>query len=266
MSRIIYTPEVKKKKNRFSKKNLSGIGLFFLFALFLGTATYLSTLPIFQIEQYEINGNYAVEKSEIESRLNNALSGFYFYFIPRKNYFLVMTGSIQKNLFDAFPRIEEVSVKKKPFSSLSIQIKEREPWAVYCSQKCFFIDKSGFAYEESFINSGNLIKLIKGDDDNISIGKYAINNETINIFSNVENKINLLGLGSVTEYGLSSKLPEELKIKTGGGFYLLFNSTDNWDKIFTVLETVLSEEIKEKRTNLDYIDLRFGNKVFYKFK
>lgn len=266
MSRIIYTPEIKKKKDRFSKKIVLGVGLFFLFALFLGIAIYLSTLPIFRIEQYEINGNRAIEKNEIESGLNNALSGFYFYFIPRKNYFLVTKKSIEKNLLGVFPRVEEVSIEKKPFRGLLIQIKEREPWAVYCSQKCFFIDKSGFAYEESFINSGNLIRLIRGDDENIFAGKYALHGKIISIFSDVEDKINLLELGPVIEYGLSSKSPEELKIKTGGGFYLIFNLNDDRDKIFTVLETVLNEEIKEKRWNLEYIDLRFGNKVFYKYK
>lgn len=266
MSRIIYTPETKRKKNISSKKYFRNAVIFFLAITIFTAIIYLSKLPVLQINQIEVSGNQTIEKNEIENRLNDILSGFYFYFIPKKNYFLVAIKLIEKNILDSFPRIEQVSVKKKPLKSLLIQIKEREPWAVYCSQKCFFIDKSGFAYEESFINSGNLIRFIREDNDDVSVGKYAIQNGVINILSNIENKIDVLGLGPVTEYNLSSKLTEELKIKTGEGFYLIFNMNENWDKIFTILKTVLNEEIKEKSKNLDYIDLRFGNRVFYKFK
>ena len=33
-----------------------------------------------------------------------------------------------------------------------------------------------------------------------------------------------------------------------------------------VLRTLLTEEIKGRRNQLEYLDLRFGNKVFYKFR
>ena len=40
----------------------------------------------------------------------------------------------------------------------------------------------------------------------------------------------------------------------------------NPDQTFGNLELVLDQDIKEKRPNLDYIDLRFGKKVFYMLK
>lgn len=266
MSRIIYTPEVKRKKQIPSQKLFLWITIFFLIIFVLAAIIYLLRLPALEVNKIEISGNYTIEKSDIEDRINGILNGFSFYFIPKKNYFLARPGTIEQNLLETFPRIGEAAIQKKPFGGLRIEIKEREAWAIYCSQKCFFIDKSGFMYEEAFMNSGNLIRFIKTDDESLGIGKYAVQNETINLFLQLEEKINLSGLGPVTEYNLSLKSPGELRIKTGEGFYLELNLDDNFNRVFAILETVLNDEIKEKRANLEYIDLRFGNKVFYKYR
>ena len=57
------------------------------------------------------------------------------------------------------------------------------------------------------------------------------------------------------------------------GFYggkIIFNNNDNLGEIFDNLMTILNERtlVKELNDNvqLDYIDLRFGKKVFYKLK
>jgi hypothetical protein len=50
------------------------------------------------------------------------------------------------------------------------------------------------------------------------------------------------------------------------GWYILLNDKNEPDQTFSNLELVLDQEIKEKRPKLDYIDLRFGKKVFYKLK
>jgi hypothetical protein len=47
---------------------------------------------------------------------------------------------------------------------------------------------------------------------------------------------------------------------------LILNVKDDYSRVFSVLKTVLENEIKDKAKDIDYIDLRFGNKVFYKYK
>jgi|SRR3989338_7498505 len=266
MSRIIYTPEVKKRKRSSPKKIILAVGVFFLIIFILAVIIYLLRLPALQIKKIEIDGNYAIEKLGIEDKINEYLTGSYFYFIPKKNYFLARPAAIEKTLLETFLRIGGATIQKKPFNGIAVEIRERELWAIYCSQKCFFIDKSGFMYEEAFTNSGNLIRIVKTDNEKLGIGGYALTEETINIFTRLEEKINLSGLGPVMEYNLSLKSPGEIKIKTGEGFYLELSLDDDFNRVFMILETVLNEEIKEKRGNLDYIDLRFGQKVFYKYK
>jgi len=52
---------------------------------------------------------------------------------------------------------------------------------------------------------------------------------------------------------------------------IIFKSNSNFQNIAENLETALTadplqSELKNKYSSLQYIDLRFGNKVYYKFK
>ncbi|MEK9186142.1 MAG: hypothetical protein AAB885_01005, partial [Patescibacteria group bacterium] len=49
------------------------------------------------------------------------------------------------------------------------------------------------------------------------------------------------------------------------GWRVLTNNQNNPNDLFINLAAILNE-VGSRRQNLDYIDLRFGNKVFYKFK
>ena len=70
----------------------------------------------------------------------------------------------------------------------------------------------------------------------------------------------------IVSYHFFSRVPREIRVETANGFKLWFDRTKNLSESFKVLKTVLEQEIKDRRQELSYIDLRFGNKVFYKYK
>jgi hypothetical protein len=49
-------------------------------------------------------------------------------------------------------------------------------------------------------------------------------------------------------------------------WYILLNDKNESNLSFSNLQLVLDGTIKEKRPTLEYVDLRSGNKVFYKYK
>ena len=60
-------------------------------------------------------------------------------------------------------------------------------------------------------------------------------------------------------------------IVTDGGGEIRVNLLDNQDDVFSVFSSAkkvepLRNDIINKLNDLEYIDLRFGNKVFFKFK
>ncbi len=50
------------------------------------------------------------------------------------------------------------------------------------------------------------------------------------------------------------------------GWYILLNTKNEPNPSFNNLKLVFDTQIKEKRLKLEYIDLRFGQKVFFKLK
>ena len=78
-------------------------------------------------------------------------------------------------------------------------------------------------------------------------------------FSNLASRANV-NIGKVI-----LKKENIYELYTLDGWRVLANNQNNPNDLFINLTAVL-DEIKDKRQNLDYIDLRFGNKVFYKFK
>ena len=54
-------------------------------------------------------------------------------------------------------------------------------------------------------------------------------------------------------------------ITRAGWEILLLEDTDP-EAAYKNLELALEREIKDKIASLDYIDLRFGNRIFYKFR
>ena len=56
----------------------------------------------------------------------------------------------------------------------------------------------------------------------------------------------------------------DLKINTNEGWYILFDKSRDIRSQLDSLRLILTEKIKEDRKNLEYIDLRIENRVYYK--
>ena len=132
--------------------------------------------------------------------------------------------------------------------------------------QCVYIDHGGFAYEEAPSSSGSLIIQIASDKDKIEYPAQLIDTALAAKMQYVIEKMPEISGERIVEFELLSKLISEFRAKTSKGYQLLFKREDNLENQMNVLKVVLDTEIKENRGRLEYVDLRFGNKVFYKWK
>jgi len=70
----------------------------------------------------------------------------------------------------------------------------------------------------------------------------------------------------IVGFEFSFQIQREFRALTSDGFLLWINRDDDFAGVTKVLKTVLDEEIKDRRAELEYADLRFGNKVFYRYR
>ena len=264
-SRIVYTPRENKKISRFSRTRLFIYTGIFIFMA--GGAVYAMRLPQWQIKEISLSGLVALGEEEIISVIKESFSGNLAILIPRSSFFMVRTQKLVAALEKKFPRIRQVVITKSFPNFLMVSVKERRPFGIFCAvSRCAYVDDSGFAYEEAPNSIGSLIIKITSDAEDLKIPVQAVNNllfERMKLVSEgLKDKFDFDTIG----YQLFSKIPREIRIATSYGFQIYVNRDDDFGGVFKVLKTVLDEEIKEKRAQLEYIDARFGNKVFYKMK
>jgi len=252
-----------KKKKSILKSRFFWLTILILI-IFGGIFYLIFFYPLFQIKEIEISGNQKIFKENLENFLKEKINQNFLFFSSTKSIFLINFSQIKKELFKNFPQIDEINLKRKFPNSIVLQINEKKPVAIFCKEECFFIDEEGIIFESTLIEPNFFIlkKEIKGE---IILGQEVIKKEQISkileIDSKLKNELKIL----TKEILVVSE--ERFNVKNLENWQIYFNFKENLDWQLTKLRTVLEKEIPhEKRKNLEYIDLRFGNFAPYKYK
>lgn len=292
-SRIVYTSRERGYKKSFSRRKAIFILAFLLLFFTIGGAIYLLRLPRWQVQKVQVEGLGTLREEEVIAKAFQFLDGSYAYLIPRRSVAVAPIEQLEHFLRKEFPIISSVNVDREYPHTLKIYIKERELWAMYCvfgseqfppsvflppggggeeggqvptQGKCVYIDETGFAYEKAPNSTGSLILKVRSDGEAVSLASQAIPSgkaEKLRRISEVfKQKLDIETVG----YELFSKIPDEARAVTAAGFKIWLKLDDDIENTAKVLKTVLDEEIKDNREDLEYIDARFGNKVFYKLR
>jgi len=261
------------KKENFLLK--SGIIVLTLLIL-LVSLIYVSRIPSLNFSRVSIEGNSVTSDSDIEKIFNKNISGFYLKMFSKKNIFIYPKRRITKNLKEKFLVIKDVEISIKDFEELKINIKERRPDSLWCgnvltitsnSKDCYFVDEEGLIYSDAPEFSGNVFLRLYGYvGDSSLIGKEYLPVSKYQSLKFFKNTIEQYGLIPIRVVRLE-KDDMEIWFKDEGR--LIYNLNQDIARLSNDLGSIVKDsefknELEEKE--LDYIDLRLGNKVYYKFK
>lgn len=272
--RIIYTPERTHHRGK-SRPSLKVAAISIAIVILMATFMFVFRYPEWQLAKINVSGTQALSSEAIKSFIEEEISGNYAFLIPKRSVFLLKEGDLASKIKGEFPRIQEVSLERHFPDRLTANIVERELWGILCNDNftpdnqedidCVFIDPEGRALDHAPNSSGSLIVKIKTDFSSLSLGEHVLEPSLAKYLKNFGEKIEVGISSKVTVYELSSILLGEFRITLDDGFFLVLARKADVGSVLKVLKTVLDEEVKEKRSRLEYVDLRFGNKVFYKF-
>lgn len=301
MSRYRSQKVVRKQRRIFRAKLL----LFFL-ALFavLYLLSWLSQKEKFNIQHINVTGNFVIQTEEILTIVNEHISGDYLWFFSRSNFLLYPKSQIRDELISSFLRIKVVDIKFADFQSITIGVEERTPFAIWCDylsvelpndsatssptrlkEECYFMDDNAFIFEKApnfsnnvyFKYTGDLIDISTTTNNKILSQTYLKPKQGLNApggdepfkksqFEKVNLFIRFLKDININAYKLSVKENGDYELFFGQGSRLIFGESQDFDAIFENLRATLIDlgdlEVKE----FEYIDLRFRNKILYKFR
>ncbi|MGB4505267.1 MAG: FtsQ-type POTRA domain-containing protein [Syntrophaceticus sp.] len=142
-----------RRKNRDRRKPARFLKSLLLIILSVLAVYYFSQSPFFALKKIEVKGNMKVTQEEIVQK--SGLS-------PGINYFEMDTELIKKRL-SSIPLVETVTVKKHLPDRVVINIKEREPLALFCVQDSLaVIDGKGYCLEKCTISKNYNLPIITG--------------------------------------------------------------------------------------------------------
>lgn len=239
---------------------------------FVSVSFYVFSFSSFlEIEDIEIS-NSSIAKDKIEGYIRTELNNRYLKIFSKKNYVFLDARDLERKLKHNFKKIKKISVKKKFPNKLLVDIEERNLILSLCSRgECYFIDENGYAYEKADFNSFNpgedrVAKLIDESGKEIREGEYVLMPKYVEFIISIEDAIrNGTSLEILNEYRTESRISEEVIVQTRKGWDIYLNSKFPIDKSVYTLKTLLNRQIMLRDLNdLEYIDLRSENKVFYR--
>jgi len=269
--KIIFPPKNKKQK----KRSFSRFLFYFTALIFCGAVVYVLFFSLLtQISSIEISGNKNIKSEIILEEINSKLEGKYLGILEKNNLLLLRAGSIRKNLLDKFKQIRDVQTEKKFPSKLIITIQEREiKMAVNDGENNYILDENGQAYDKIDPNSdearkNNLIFFSDGSRRKINLGDFILKPDFISYILGIRDELkNNLNLETENNFWTPNLISSDIRARTNEGWNIYFNFEVDLKKEMEMLATVLKKEIQEsQRRNLEYVDLRADNKVYYKFK
>lgn len=244
------------------KKSISKRPIFWFFSLFLVlviiAAYFYLFFSGFQIKNIIISGNKKVLSKDIENLVTVEINKKF-----TKSIFLTNPPELQKVILNAFPIIESVIIEKQLPQNINLKIEERKPVAVYCSP-CFLIDKNGVIFEETQDTSQNML-VLKQSINNTEpfLGESVIEKNIMNVILKIEKNLKENFQINIKEAFLSN--PLRLDIITSENWKIFFNLEADTDLQIIKLSTLLKDEVTQtKREGLQYIDLRFKDKAYFK--
>lgn len=228
---------------------------------------WISHRPSLAVSEIRVEGVRKVSGKEMRGMAENKMRGFKLGLFPKRNIFFVPTKEIERDARSFSHLIEDVEVKRVGLSAIEVFVDERDVYVMLCSgvdERCFFADKEGFVFEE-----------IKNDSLKDLRTPYIISGK-ISVGGTPAPKDHLISGEAMRRFLRSQKIlgeeilvfKDHLEFVTRSGSRVIFIPDDISETVRNLSSILTSKDLSEEEgfdfADLEYIDLRYGNKVFWK--
>ncbi|MBI2005077.1 FtsQ-type POTRA domain-containing protein [Patescibacteria group bacterium] len=247
-----------------------------LLLVLCGGAIWFLHAPFVRVTAIDISGAESVTTAQVREAIRDAISGAYLYAIPKDSIFFYPKRAIEQNLLKLFPALKSAIVHAENFDTLAVVVAERAPQALWCgagasSTGCALMDEGGVVYAPAADFSGDAYVRYFGTATPLLAGgslpaQYLTEKNYRALFALVA--------------AIGKTQPEDpvrqVVVDEGGDarvyfqqdFLLIFSIDDNSADVYERFTLALTAEpfTTHALPDFEYLDLRFGDKLYYKLK
>jgi len=253
-----YFHQVRKNKRTNWKHLLIVIGCLALFVLFF-------YIPFLRIISVKIIGTEHIAPESISQIVEDELGKQRFLLFPANNRWLINEEKIQEKLYEHFV-FDSIELQTKG-KTLNVTVKERVSTLVWqTTERSYFVDLAGTIIREitelDLVTIFNYPSFTDQTNAEIAIGQTVLSENMVQgaiDFDYLSEQINV----QVESFRVEDYEIGWLAAKSEDGYWILFDPNNDLEPQINNLEIVLRESISNPSL-VQYIDLRFGDYVYYK--
>jgi hypothetical protein len=271
----------KKLKNT---KRLFGV---LLMVIIVGAFLVLVNLNFFRVTGFNLVGQTSQDLALVKSTIRSELNGYCFFIVPNNSVFFFSKTRLINLLKLRFPGLQTVEINSPDLNTLTIKFVDRESKVLWCSTSksgklCFYLNDEGQVYQtapnfsDSIVmefNSELVIKKLPSqviDPQDLERAKVFLNftKSTLVDWPTPKSNYRLVQINILPAKDFEAIIASA--IDPDKSWKIIFNTGTNSDQLITNFNSLVKDPTLTKdwdtAKSLDYLDFRFDNKVFYRFK
>lgn len=212
----------------------------------------------------EVVGGQTISHDEVRAYALSELDGQYAGFVPRRFAWLYPQDDIESAVSQV-KRIHSIDVSRIDSRTVLVSFEEFLPDSLWCeslvSSECVFLDELGFAYASSpSLHGGSFLRFVHNSKAP-AVGESLVLGGDYQLLGRLTSLLSEQGW-FVSHVEVDAARDAFLHVVDGGEFKVTLTQSpdETADNLFVVLTSPEFSDLEPG--NFQYIDLRFGNKVF----
>lgn len=286
------TLEARHRGSRVRRWKLRALAVPFMLFLAMGAAYGISEasyLPRFTISTVRVVGTTALPERLVRAYVESALNDGSRPYISNQTLFTYHPDQLAAGVASFFPRIRAAKVERDAALSahgITVTVEERQPFARWCrkqtappevasstdaipmSDDCFLMDDGGFIYTSVAHAGATAVEMPYVFSGGLDLSRSIVGQRYAQ--AHLPDMLALIGglqAAGFSPRGASQRGSEDFIILFDDEFTVLASFDQSVSDLTKNLKLVLSSApLADRRGDLEYIDMRFGDRVYYRFK
>jgi cell division septal protein FtsQ len=257
------------KKRRRARRTRRYLIVGISFVLLVGVVYVYLTRSSWELNDIKISGLVRTSEDDVQQVVSLWLAEHDYYILPHSSVWFARSGELEGRILAALPTIKVAKASKEYPHTLKILVEEYDGWGVICrgeGTECYWIDRAGVSFDLAPEFTGLIVPKVRDmREREFKLGASQLTQAMMHLITYFNERAAANDHLQSLQFTIDQK-DATLRVRTRGGWEILLLETNSPEESFKNLALALDGEIKGKIPQLEYIDLRFGNRIFYKFK
>ncbi len=253
----------RKRRKRIRIIAISVVALLVL----VGASVALFRAPFLRVTAVSVTGAQTLDVDEVKQFVEERIAGYYLFVYPKNDILLYPQTSIERELLSTYPILKHVEVHADNFHTIGVVLRERQPAAVWCATDCYLMDEDGVVYAPVQYTPTDQYITYSGRVSGEQMPKQFLTVDTFQALAALASALSQVESDDpvrqvvVDEHG-------DVRAYFQNDFLLIFSIKDQTGDVFERFTLARQAEplVGKSLGDFEYIDLRFGDKLYYKAK